>query len=138
MTVHVYSMQPALYIVQVALYIVQVHGRQGMEKVYSWEKTTAARAFGYLQELFINGDDEGKRTRRCRSFGNFGRKISITDMKSCKGNCQHVRELQLSRRISRQGHRDIPQAATGVHLLPGEKRPSGHTSDSYRSSSTPR
>ena len=36
----------------------------------------------YLQELFINGDDEGKRTRRCYSFGNFGRKISITDMKS--------------------------------------------------------
>ena len=56
----------------------------------------------------------------------------------CKGNCQHVRELQLSRRISRQGHRDIPQAAPGVHLLPGETRPSAHTSGCSRSSSTPR
>ena len=32
-----------------------VHGRQGMEKVDFWEKTTAAKTFGPLHELFIYG-----------------------------------------------------------------------------------
>ena len=30
---------------------ITIHGRQGMEMVEFWEKTTAARAFGHLHEL---------------------------------------------------------------------------------------